>query len=78
MAKAARRPASWNIAPGSLDYPLIIALASPQWLDPGRYTSSPELPARDVDVGTDVERLTAMGLDAVVADRPEVLVKQRG
>ena len=60
----------------------------PHWMDPGRDTFTPSLLerlhrlgkpvlARDLDVGSDLERLAAMRLDAVATDCPEVLVRQR-
>ena len=63
-------------------------LAAPHWMDPASGTFTPRLLdrchrmgkpvlARDLAVGIDLERLVAMGLDAVVTDCPEVLAKQK-
>ncbi len=63
-------------------------LADPHWMGPALHTFTPEflrrfhsqgkpVLARDADVGTDLERLGNMGLDGVIADDPEVFVRQR-
>ena len=60
----------------------------PHWMDLGRDTFTPSLLerlhrvgkpvlARDLDVGSDLERLAAMRLDVVATDCPEVLVRQK-
>jgi glycerophosphoryl diester phosphodiesterase len=63
-------------------------LADPNWMGPALHTFTPELLqrfhsqgklvlARDADVGTDLEHLRSMGLDGVLADDPEIFVRQR-
>jgi glycerophosphoryl diester phosphodiesterase len=63
-------------------------LVSPLWLAPDRGTFSPRLLARshaqgrrvaawETDLGTGMEGLKDMGLDAVVTDRPDLLVGQK-
>ncbi len=63
-------------------------LADAHWVDPDKSTFSPELLERyhrrgkpvlawDLDVGTDLERLAKMGLDAVVTDYPAVFTRQK-
>ena len=62
-------------------------LAGPNWMGPALHTFTPELLqrfhsqgklvlARDADVGTDLQHLADMGLDGVIADDPEVYVRQ--
>lgn len=63
-------------------------LVKPNWYAPDRRSSTPELVAKlhsqgkpvaawDVDTGTDMTLLKAMGLDAVVTDHPDLLVAQK-
>ena len=62
-------------------------LAGPNWMGPALHTFTSELLqrfnnqgklvlARDTDVGTDLQHLADMGLDGVVADDPEISVRQ--
>ena len=63
-------------------------LVGPHWMDPDRDTFTQEVLERshssgrpvlawDLDVGTDLKRVTEMGLDAVVTDRLDVWLRQR-
>lgn len=64
-------------------------LAAPHWMNPDMQTFSPKLLRHlhkrgqrvlswDVDAGTDVKRLGDIGLDGVVTDSPDVVLKQWG
>jgi glycerophosphoryl diester phosphodiesterase len=57
-------------------------------MKPARYTFTPELLkrfrrqgkpvlARDVDITDDIEHLARMGLDGIISDHPEALIKYR-
>ena len=63
-------------------------LVKPNWYAPDRRSTTPELVAKlhsqgkpvaawDVDTGTDMTWLKAMGLDAIVTDHPDVLLGQK-
>ena len=63
-------------------------LVKPYWYAPDRRSATPEMVAKlhsqgkpvaawDVDTGTDMTWLKAMGLDAVVTDHPDVLLRQK-
>ena len=63
-------------------------LVNPHWYAPDRRTLTPGLLARfhaqgksvagsDLDAGTDMSQLKQIGLDAVVSDHPEALVRQK-
>ena len=63
-------------------------LAAPHWLAPDRGTLTPRLLARahaqgklvaawDMDGGPDMDSMSRMGLDAVITDRPDLMVEQR-
>ena len=63
-------------------------LAAPRWLAPDRGTLTPRLLARahaqgklvaawDMDGGPDMDSMSRMVLDAVITDRPDIMVAQR-